>query len=304
MGIFKKGDNWYIDYYVSNRRKREKVGSSRKLAETVLAKRKTQIAEGKFLDISKVKRVKLSDFVTLFVETYSKPNKTSWKDDLERLSRAAGLLGKDKYLDEVTPYNIEEFKKLKLQEGLEPSTVNRYLTVLKTMFKKAIEWGNAEKNPLITVKHFKENKPIVRYLDKEEIAKLVEACDPYMKAVVLTALNTGMRKGEMLALKWTDIDLKNNMVLVRKTKNNEPKIIPINMVLKRVLVNLREHSSGEVVFPLGVDKLFSRAAKYAKITNSRFGMPDDNAGILPREKGKVERIDSRPARRVVPDPSR
>ncbi len=51
MAMFKKGDNWYIDYYALNRRKREKIGPSKKLAEDVLHKRKIEIAENKYLDI-------------------------------------------------------------------------------------------------------------------------------------------------------------------------------------------------------------------------------------------------------------
>jgi integrase len=272
-GVYQRKDRkgiWCISYYVDGRQKRESIGPSKKLAETVLSKRKTEIAEGKFLDKSKIKRIKLMDFVTLFLDTYSKPNKSSWKDDVQRLTAAADILGKGKHLDEIKPYDIEDFKKYKLQEGIEPSTVNRYLTIMKTMFKKAIEWGYAEKNPLDTIKHLRENNVKVRYLEKEEIARLLEVCSPYLKAAVLTALNTGMRKGEMMMLKWSDIDFKNSIIYVHKTKNNEPKMCPMNIVVKRELINLREHSEKEQVFPMNVDKIFSKAIRCAKITHCRW----------------------------------
>ena len=73
MAIWRKKDkngkevgDYYIDYYVNGKRKREKIGPSRKLANQVLAKRKIQIDENKFLDIAKIKRIKLKEFAELF----------------------------------------------------------------------------------------------------------------------------------------------------------------------------------------------------------------------------------------------
>lgn len=57
MGIFRRGKDWWIDYYFQGRRKREKIGSSKSLAETVLKKRKVEIAENKFLDIQRDDRL-------------------------------------------------------------------------------------------------------------------------------------------------------------------------------------------------------------------------------------------------------
>ena len=71
MGIYKKGENWYIDYYVGGRRKREKVGKNRKLAISVLNKRETQIVENKFLDIKRDEKIKFGDMASLYLKTYS-----------------------------------------------------------------------------------------------------------------------------------------------------------------------------------------------------------------------------------------
>jgi len=249
-GVFKKRGNWYIDYYLANgRRKREKIGPSQKLAQKVLNKRKTQVAEDKFLDIEKVKRVKLGEFADRFIENYCKPNKTSWKDDKERLAKLAGFLGVNKLLDEITSYDIEKFKGHRLQQGIKVSTVNRYLAILKTMFNKAIEWGNAKDNPVRKVKFFKENNERTRFLEKEEIERLLNASSPYLKDVIITALNTGLRYSEIFSLKWSDMDFRNNLVFIHKTKNKEKRIIPMNTPLKRVFVSRREHSAVEFVFP-------------------------------------------------------
>jgi len=271
MPTFKRNGNWYIDYYVRGRRKKEMVGPSRKLAETVLAKRQTQIAEDKFLDVTRIERVKLGDFVHKFIENYSKPNKSSWKADNVRLNNAAKLLGEQAYLDEITPFHIDKLKKTKIQEGVKPSTVNRYLTVLKTMYKKAIEWGNAKENPLDNAKHFKEDNKIIRFLEEEEISRLIEACSDRLRPIVTTALNTGMRRGEIFNLKWSDIDFKRKLINVHKTKNKERKTIPMNVLLVNTFARVREHSTSEYVFnKKGIRKDFSNALKCAKITTCRF----------------------------------
>ena len=270
-GIFKKRGNWYIDYYVQGRRKREMIGPSKKLAEQIRNKRLIEVAENKHLDIKRIERKRLGEFVSLFIETYSKPNKVSWKDDYSRLNLAVSFFGSKTYLDEITPYHIEKFKKHKLEQGTKSSTINKYITILKTMYKKAIEWGNVETNPFSTVKKLREEEPPIRYLEKEEIARLLDACDGILRPIVITALNTGMRKGEIFNLKWSDVDLKNNFIYLYKTKNNERRVIPVNQLLRRTLIMHRERSTSEKVFPMkSIQRYFARALKCAKITNCRF----------------------------------
>jgi len=84
MGIYKKGKNWYIDYYLPNgKRKREKIGPSKKQAELVLNKRKAEIAEGKFFDIKKEEKISFTRMAEEYLEVYSKPNKSSfWRDEI------------------------------------------------------------------------------------------------------------------------------------------------------------------------------------------------------------------------------
>ena len=270
-GIYLKDGSYHIDYYVKGRRRREMIGTSLKLARTVRNKRLIQIAEGKFLDIDKINRIKLGDFVKQFLETYSKPNKATWKDDNCRLNGAAGFFGSGTYLDEITPKNIEQFKNYKLQGGTKAATINRYLTVLQTMYKIAIEWGHAKENPLLKVKHLREDNVVLRFLEEEEIARLLEASSDYLKPIIVTALNTGMRRMEIFNLKWSDVDFRRGLVSMHKTKNNDIKVIPMNTLLRHTLARVREHSISEYVFPIkSIRKDFSNALKCARISDCRF----------------------------------
>ena len=139
MGLYQKKENWFIDYYVNGRRKREKIGTSKKLAETVLKKRKVQIAEGKFLNIDRAERVKFKDFSQTYLETHAKPNKRSWQTtDAKYLKNLVPYLG-ERYLHEITSEMVERYKAHR-KEAVSVASVNRELALLKCMFNKAIVW--------------------------------------------------------------------------------------------------------------------------------------------------------------------
>jgi integrase len=84
----------------------------------------------------------------------------------------------------------------------------------------------------------KENNQRMRYLSYEECQTLIDVCESHLKPIVITALNTGMRKGEILNLKWDDVDLKNGFIFVRETKNGDRRDIPINQKLRSALESL------------------------------------------------------------------
>lgn len=275
MGVFKKGNNWYIDYYILGRRKREKVGPNKAQARVVLQKRKVQIAERKFLDVQRHQKVRFGEMVRLYIKTYSKPNKrSSWRDKIS-LGHLKSLFGA-KCLHEVTPLDVEKYKVERLKK-VAPATVNRELACLKHMFNKAIEWGKAKENPARKVKLLREENRRVRYLEKEETKALLETCPPHLKPIVITALNTGMRKGEILTLKWSQVDLVHGIIYIHDTKSGRPREVYINEWLLETLLELSEHRRGSYVFcderarPYGsIRKSFETAKRKAGIEDLRF----------------------------------
>ena len=276
MSVFRKNNSYWIDYYFNGRRFREKVGPSKTLVQNALHKRKTEIAEKRFLNVRKAIKIKFEEFADLFLELYSKPNNKSWKkSDLHNVNGLKKFFS-GKYLYEITPEMIEKFKAQRMKE-VSPARVNRNLACLKCMFNRAIEWGKAEENPVKKIKLLKENNKRLRYLDREEFDRLLNVCAKHLRPIVITAFNTGMRKGEILSLKWENVDLVRRIIYVLDTKNGEKREIPINQKLKEIFSNIKPNSKSPYDFcksngqPYGEVKLaFANAMEASRIANFRF----------------------------------
>lgn len=87
----------------------------------------------------KQKKVKFQGFADMYLENYAKSNKKSWKTDMYYLNGMKEFFA-NLYLVEITPLHIEKYKAERLKQGVQPSTVNRCLAILKKMFNLAVEW--------------------------------------------------------------------------------------------------------------------------------------------------------------------
>lgn len=141
-------------------------------------------------------------------------------------------------LSDVTPPMLAQYRdKLGGQptrRGLRhsPSTVLRYLAVLSHVFSTAVkDWGWLDDNPMRRITKPKEPRGRVRFLSDDERVRLLEACKGtschYLYPVVVLALSTGMRHGEILNLRWSDVDLDRARIILQDTKNGERRSVPL-----------------------------------------------------------------------------
>lgn len=202
MAIFQKDGKFYIDYRYQGRRIRECVGPTKRMAEKALAVRKGEILQGRY-QIRKRGNVRLDIFAKTYLD-HAKTNKRSWQRDEGLLKNLLPFFG-NRLLSDINPFLIESYKKKRLDE-VKPATVNREIALLKHMYNLAIRWGRVITNPMRDVRLLREENVQERILNQEETEKLLGGCTEYSRPIVLTALHTGMRLGEVLSLKWDQVE--------------------------------------------------------------------------------------------------
>lgn len=263
MAIYQKktSGEYYVDLYVNGRRKRWKVGPNRRQAELVESKLKIEIAEGKYMDIKKNSGITFSEFSDRYIQEHSKVENKSWYEDVMRMKLLKAEFGSVP-LCSIETKDIVQFKaKLLRRERspgrfIRPATVNRYLMLLKGIFSRATEWGVFHKaHPCKGVKILKENNQKDRYLSVEEINRLLAQCDNELLDVVEFALSTGMRAGEIVGLKWSDVDFKLKLIFVRRsgkeaysTKSGKNRAVPMNNASYAILIRRSEQRTDDYVF--------------------------------------------------------
>ncbi len=279
-GIYKRGNIWWIRYAGLDGKVIFESSGSRRFrdAEALLIKRRNQIKEGQQPEIKRIANHTFNELATEYLK---------WAERQRSYRSKAGFVRqlRDHFgnlpLRRFNTLLVEQFQTERLNNGNKPATVNRLTATLKHMIRKAVDWNMVEEETLKRVRRVKqipENNRRLRYLSKEECEALINACDSHLKPIVITALNTGMRKGEILNLKWDQVDLKHGFILLDITKNGERREIPINETMRATLKGLTRRLDVSHVFydsktgkPYqDVKRSFQSALRRAKIKDFRF----------------------------------
>lgn len=271
MGVFKRGDVWWIDYRFQGRRLRESTGtSSRKRAEQLLAKRQAEVFEGRFAFAPQASVPNFQDFASAYIEDFSTHNKkrSSLRRDVGIVRNLSAYFA-GKRLDAITPMLIEHYKNRRRADGAAPATVNRELACLKHMFTIALRDRLVLENPVRAVRMFRVDNEITNVLSHEDEARLLEAAAPHLKRIIVCALDTGMRLGEILSLTWRQVDVSRAVIRVEHTKSGKPREIPISDRLRATLGRAGAHDEGVFAGPKGhvVDSV--KTAMNAALRRSR-----------------------------------
>jgi len=271
MGVYKVGNIWYIDYYYEGRRLREAVGENKMDARDAFEARKGEIRTGKF-HLKRDNLIPFKSFAKEYME-YAKTNKRSWLRDETALKPLESHL-KSLALSNINPKHIEDYKRIRL-EKVKPATINRELAVLSFMFSLAVKWQYADTNPVKEVKSLQERKIEIQILDKEKAERLIEFASDRLRPIVIVALNTGMRKGELLNLRWNDIDFIDYYIFIKESKSGHARKVPMNSTVAETLKNCKREA--DFIFydlktkkPVVVDNHFKTACKKAGVPDLRF----------------------------------
>jgi len=281
--IRKRGKTYQIDYFDPNGKRVRKSFKKKKDAEAELGKRVSLIAEGRYLDVKKEYKTTLGEVIDKYVENFGK--QASYKTGKKyHIDHILNYFGKETLLSNIRFIDLETYRN-HLKDSLtvnktirKHASINRAMSCLRHMFAKAVEWDMIEQNPFSKGKSLilKENNKRLRFLTEDEIPKLLDECSDHLRNIVECAMLTGMRKGEILSLKWDQI--RNGFIYLEKTKTNESRQIPVNDTLEIMFKKIRkkEHLTSEYVFTYhgkrvdSVKTSFNATIKKAGIVDFRF----------------------------------
>jgi integrase len=244
-------------------------------------KTEDEIREGKYFKNSEAKKHTLEDLIDRYIKNVL-PEKKTADSQKQQLDWWKGQIG-DKLLVDVTPALVSEMRDKLLQEPIIHSrkekqkdgtfkivtiekkrthaTANRYLAVLSHVFTLAVnEWQWVDNNPLQKVKKGKEPRGRVRFLSDDERNRLLtaskESKNKYLYSIVVLALSTGMRHGEIMNLTWDDIDFQRNRIILHDTKNGERRAAPLNGLAYELLKGLTKvkRIDSKLVFASSIKK--------------------------------------------------
>jgi integrase len=277
MAIRKRGDSWQIDYLDPGGKRVRQSFKTRKEATAELGKRVSLIAEGRYLDVKPECKTTLAELCKRYEENFG--NQSSFKNAKGKyLSNFKASFGEDRLLSTITFKEVETYQNQLRQKpvtanrnGVEivvrglrkDAIVNREMSCLHHLFAKAVEWDMMEQSPFEHKKSLilKENNKRLRFLSDEEISNLLAACSPHLKPIVSCAILTGMRRGEILSLKWDQV--RGGFIYLEKTKTNEARQIPISDSLEAVFKDIRrkEHLRSGYVFTFRQDPIQDNVKK-------------------------------------------
>jgi integrase len=215
------------------------------------------IREGRHFKTAEAKKHTFNDLATRYCSEilphYSTKEQIERKTKLDWWAKSIG----HNLLADITPASISEAKSKMAQS---PATVDKYLKNLSHAFTIAVnDWGWLEDNPVKKVKSPKLPRGRVRFLDEDERTKLLNACkestNTWLYPCVVLALASGMRQGELMGLKWPDVDLKSGFLILHETKNGDRRRVPLSGL---ALDLLKEHAKVRrldtaLLFPSNVD---------------------------------------------------
>ena len=253
----------------------------------------SSIKEGRYFKTAEAKRHTLRELIDRYLDEVLPDKPKSIKDQSMQLKWWRSQLG-DYLLADMSASVLMEKRNLLRQEPITKgnqktkrsnATVNRYMAALSHVFSVAVqEWEWMEDSPIKKIKRLKEERGRTRSLSDKERDRLLDTCREYenesLYLIVVLALSTGARQGEILNLRWNNVDFKRKTMTFVETKNDEIRSVPLQGLAyelikdrhktRRLDTNLIFHSNINPQNHLSINTVFKKAVRKAKLEDFRF----------------------------------
>lgn len=230
------------------------VGRAKAKALEALRRIEADIVNDKF-NLPARRKMSMGELADYWLEHYSKVNNapSQYAKNAERIRKHLVPFFGGKDIGDITPRMVDEYKESKFGH-IKAATINRTLAILRKMFNDAMKWGFLPASPMRFVSQLQEAQQGFGFYEEEEARRFLGGCSDAFHPVACCALYTGMRIGEIVGLRWQDVDLERRVIRVERssqgaTKNRKVRYIPVNARLLEILKELAKRRSGDFVFP-------------------------------------------------------
>lgn len=238
--IYLRGRIWWVQYYRGGKKIRESSGSTNRAdAVRLLRVRLAQVRLGLLPELAE-KRAKFEDIIELERRDYILNGRRTL-DRMEYCARRLSSSFGGMRADRITSALISEHIMERLEEGVSPTTVNRELVILKRAFKLAERERLIRSAPHIPM--LAENNVRTGFLEHEQYLEMLEHLPPSLRDLFTLAYETGMRRGEILSLTWSTVNLRDGYIRLEaaQTKTAEPRIIYLTQEALGALKSARKN---------------------------------------------------------------
>ena len=238
--------------------------------------------------IDEIKKIEnIPTLAYFFYKVYlplAKLNKKSWKDDVSRFKNHIEPTLGNIQLNQITSAMLSDLMLEIKTEDRANATVNRSRALLSSMFNVAFEREIIEQSPMTRVKKLVEQNQIERYLSDDELKRLMNVLanhhahdidNQIIVGIVEMLLLTGARKGEVLNLKWSDLDENNHLWKLNENKSGKPRIIQLNSQAQQIIRRMSRKylyvfANPKTGLPFNdIRKTFQKILEAAQIENFR-----------------------------------
>jgi len=194
---------------------------SKALAQRYLAQKQLEIEERGAVRESPLVRIKFEDLLANHERVWKgqKAASTILREALYLRAKALPFF-KGKWVDEVARPDVERWLIERVnKDGISGATRSRLLNMISAYFRQAVALGHARANPAVGIRRQKETLKPVPYLDVAAQERVIASTEGDLRTLVTILLDTGLRLGEALSLRWSDIDFDRRVAVVRRSKN-------------------------------------------------------------------------------------